>query len=90
MFGDDRKSEFKMAVVKTGSTYISACGGAGNAISNHNTRFSGSGNSVAPLPTLPHHKTKNIASGLFRDIQTTDGHTYYDAFRVQYYHATIS
>jgi len=44
-----------MAVVLTGSTYISACGGASNAISNHNTMFSGSSNSVAPLPTLPHH-----------------------------------
>jgi len=32
-----RKSEFKMAVDKTGSTYISACGGASNAISKHNT-----------------------------------------------------
>jgi len=37
------------------STYISACGGASNAISNPNTTFLGSGNSVAPLPTLPHH-----------------------------------
>jgi len=46
------KSESKMAVVKTRSTYISACGGACKAISNHNTTFSGSGNSVAPLPTL--------------------------------------
>jgi len=44
-----------MAVVKIGSTHISACGWASNAISNHNTTFSGSGNSLAPLPTLPHH-----------------------------------
>jgi len=44
-----------MAVVKTGSTYISACGRASNAVSNHKTTFSGSGNSVVPLPTLPHH-----------------------------------
>jgi len=44
-----------MLVVKTGSTYISACAGASNAISNHNTSFSGSGNSEAPLPTLSHH-----------------------------------
>jgi len=36
-------------------TYISACGGASNAISNHNTMFSGSGKSVAPLATLPHY-----------------------------------
>jgi len=54
MFGDDRKSEFKMAVVKIGSTYISACGRASNAISNHNTTFSGSGNSAVPLPKLLH------------------------------------
>jgi len=44
-----------MTVVKTGSTYISACGGASNAISNHYATFLGSGNSVAPLPTLPHN-----------------------------------
>jgi len=44
-----------MAVVKTGSTYISACGRASNAIPNHSIMFSGSGNSVAPLPTLLHY-----------------------------------
>jgi len=44
-----------MVVVKTGSTYISALGGASNAILNHNITFLGSGNSVAPLPTLLHH-----------------------------------
>jgi len=33
-------------------TYISACGGTSNAISNHNTTFSGSGNSVVPLHAI--------------------------------------
>jgi len=46
---------FGEAVVWTRSTYISACGRTSNVISNHNTMFSGSSNSVVTLPTLPHH-----------------------------------
>jgi len=42
-----RNSRWRSSI--TGRTYISACEGASNAISNHNTTFSGSGKSMAPL-----------------------------------------